>query len=100
MERGRIVQDDQLAGSRQSNTFAMPRDLLEDREGAAERLYAGPLPIFGIVVDIALWRLHQLGNGGPAHALPLITGLLFCPGSHRVKPPRSGYRTVSGHQEN
>src|SRR5882672_64751 len=88
MERGGIVQVDQLAEVRQPDALAVPRDLFEDRKGAAERLDADPLPIVGVVVDIALRRRYQLGDGGLARTGRLLTGLLLGTRTHRVKSPR------------
>ena len=79
MERGGIVQADELAQIRKPDAFAVPRDLFEDRKGAAERLDAAALPVFGVVVDIALRRLHQPGDRGLAQACRLFAGLwLWC----------------------
>ena len=69
MERGRVVQADQLAEFGEPNALAMPRDLLEDRKRAAERLHAAALAILGVVVDGGGARLHQprhrrLAGGG------------------------------------
>ena len=90
VERGGIVQADQLAQFRQSDAFAVTRDLLEDRKGAAERLDADPLPVVGVVVDIVLRRLHQLGDGGLARTGRLLGGLLLGTRSHGIKPPCDG----------
>ena len=76
------MQADQLAQFRKPDAFAVTRDLLEDREGAAERLDADPLPIIGVVVDIGLRRLHQPGDRGLAWTGRLLAGLWFGTRSH------------------
>jgi hypothetical protein len=68
MERGGIVQANQFAQVCEPDAFAVARNLLEDREGAAERLDADALPVLGIVVDIGLRRFDEpcdrgLGRG-------------------------------------
>src|SRR5229473_8717497 len=84
MEGGGVMQVDQLAQVCEPDTFAVTRVLFENGEGAAERLNADPLAIVGVVVDIALRRLHQLGDGGLARAGRLLTGLLLGTRSHRI----------------
>ena len=68
------MQADQLAEVGKPDAFAVARDLLKDREGAAERLDADPLPVVGIVVDIGLRRLHQSRDGGLARTGRLLAG--------------------------
>ena len=53
----------------------MARDLLEDGEGAAERLYADALAILGVVVDIGLRRLDQPGDGWFLNRLSFVRDL-------------------------
>jgi hypothetical protein len=53
MERGRVVQADPLAQFREADAFAMARDLLQNAEGTAERLHTDPLPVLGVIVDVA-----------------------------------------------
>ena len=78
------MQVHQLAEVGEANTFAVTRDLLEDGEGAAERLDADPLAVIGVVVDVGLRRLHQLGDGGLARTGRLLAGLWCCTRSHRI----------------
>jgi hypothetical protein len=53
------VQPDQLAQVGETNAFAVARNFLEDRKGATERLYADPLPVLGIVVDVGLQGFYE-----------------------------------------
>ena len=75
------MQADQLAQFRKSDPFAVARDLLEDRKGAAERLDADALPVVGVVVDIALRRRYQPGDSGLARP-PASRGLWLGARSH------------------
>ena len=82
MERGGIVQADQLAQFGKPDAFAVTRDLFEDRKGAAERLHADPLPVLGVVVDIALraaapaWRSRPCAElAGFSVVFGLVRGL-------------------------
>ena len=88
VEGGGIVQPDQLAEFGQPNALAVMGDLLEDREGAAERLHPDPLAVVGVVIDIVVRRrLHQLGDDGLAGRGRLLSGLWLGTRSHRIKPP-------------
>ena len=62
VERGGVVQADELAEFGKTNALAVPRDLLEDRKRAAERLHAAALAVLGVVVDVGRARLHQPRN--------------------------------------
>jgi hypothetical protein len=84
------VQADQFAQLGEPDTLAVTRDLLEDREGAAKRLDAHPLPVVGVVVDIVLDGLHQLGDSGLAQTRRLVACLLFFARSHRDGSPGGG----------
>jgi hypothetical protein len=55
---------------------SVPRDLFEDRKGAAERLDADPLPIIGVVVDVA-WG-GTSGDGGLARTGRLSWSFAWC----------------------
>ena len=59
MERGGIVQADELAEFGKPNALAVTRDFLEDRKRAPERLHAAALAVLGVVVDVGRARLHQ-----------------------------------------
>ena len=61
MERGRVVQADLLAQVGKADPVAVARDLLQDCEGASERLHADALAVLGLVVDVGL-RGHQPGD--------------------------------------
>src|ERR1700722_17254456 len=91
MKGGGIVQANQLAQIRKPNPFAVMRDLFQDGEGAAERLHAGALPVFGVVIDIALRRRHQFCDRGPAWNGRFLGGLLFGSWSHGGSSPRDGF---------
>ena len=79
------MQADQLAEVGKPDAVAVPRHLFKNCEGATERLNADPLPVVGVVVDIGLRRLHQLGDRGLARSGLLLNGLLLgtrCHESH------------------
>ena len=84
------MQADQLAEIGQPDAITVTRHLFEDREGAPERLNADPLPVVGIVVDVGLRRLHQLGDRGLARSGLLLNGLLSGTRCHESQPPRDG----------
>ncbi len=70
------MQADQLAQFGEPDAFAVTRDLFEDREGAAERLDADPLPVVGVVVDIVLDGCTSLAMAALRRAAGL--SLAFC----------------------
>jgi hypothetical protein len=65
----------------------MPRHLLENRKGAAERLDADPLPVVGIVVDIGLWRLYQLCSRLSCAGRPAYPNFFVWSAHSRQQPP-------------
>src|SRR6202035_3579115 len=87
MKGGGVVQADQLAQIRKPDPFAVPRDFLENGKGAAERLHADPLPVVGVVVDIARQWRYQPGDGDLARARRLLGSLWLGARSHGNKSP-------------
>src|SRR5262249_24134808 len=76
MEGGGIVQADTLGEVSKADALAVPRDLLEDGKGTAERLHAAARALFRLIVDGRLVRLHQPGNCRLAWRGRLFGGLL------------------------
>ena len=90
MERGGVVQADQLAEIGKPDAFAVTRDLFEDRKRAAERLHADPLPVLGVVVDIGLLGCTSRAIAVLRGACRLVAGLRLGARFHGIKSPRDG----------
>src|SRR5256885_10141072 len=89
------MQADQLAEFGKPDPFAMARDLLEDRKGAAERLHAAALAILGVVVDVWLARFDQPGDRGLARLSRLLARLRLGARLHESLP-MNRCRTLTG----
>ena len=77
MKGGGIVQADEFAQLGEPDALAVPRDLLEDGEGAAERLHAGALAFLRLVIDVGLRRRHELRHVGLVRIGQSLAGLDF-----------------------
>ena len=108
------MQANALAEVGKADALAMPRDLFEDCKSAAERLDADPLPVIGVVVDIAcagctslamaalrrvaglslLFGLVRGLTGSSLHALPLRNCIRRSERLHSAMPaPAAGFGT-------